>query len=400
VAVNKNPNYFSHIRLATLASASVALLAGAATPANALGLFGEYRTAAPPRVESMPQRAVRPATPAARAKATVVAKATSEPNELAAKAKGPLQILVSLDKQELTLLSGGEVIARSRVSTGQRGRSTPTGVFSIIQKDRWHRSNLYDDAPMWFMQRITWSGVALHQGIVPNYPASHGCIRLPEAFAKQMWTTTQMGARVIITHEQAMPVEIVHPALFVPRKEPAPAMAQAQALEAAKQAWTFAELASTKPIAGMTMTDLMPSLSTPDAAAPALDAVKPVTRQLKPGPLSVFISRKEGKLFVRKGFEPLFDVPVTIARPAEPLGTHVFTATALNADASLRWNVVTAEHSPTGTRPAAALDRITIPQEAIERISELVAPGSSLTISDHGLGGETGKGTDFIVLTK
>src|SRR5262249_13248185 len=369
-----------------------AVLAGAATPARAMNLFGEPRAATPPRFDSMPPHVWRPATPAARAKSPAVAKATTEPNQLAAKAKGPLQILISLDKQELTLLAGGEVIAHSRVSTGQRGRPTPTGVFSIIQKDRWHRSNLYDDAPMYFMQRITWSGVALHQGIVPNHPASHGCIRLPEVFAKQLWTTTQMGSRVIITHEQTLPAAIEHPALFVPRKEPpapetpaAPAISQAQALNAAVQAWTFAELASTKPIAGMTMTDLTPSLATPDTVLPAPEAAKPAPRPLKPGPLAVFISRKEGKLFVRKGVEPLFDVPVTIGRPAEPLGTHVFTATGRKDDASLRWNVVTAEHTG-GMRAAGALDRITIPPEAIERISELVAPGSSLTISDHGLG--------------
>src|SRR5262249_31237790 len=150
------------------------------------------------------------------------AKATEGTRELADKAKGPLQILVSLDKQELTLYAGGEVIAHSRVSSGRQGRATPTGVFSIIQKDRYHHSNLYDDAPMPCMQRITWSGVALHQGIVPNYPASHGCIRLPEAFAKQLWTTTQMGARVIVTHEQAQAVDFRHPALFVPHHEPAP----------------------------------------------------------------------------------------------------------------------------------------------------------------------------------
>jgi hypothetical protein len=147
----------------------------------------------------------------------------------------------------------------------------------------------------------------------------------------------------------------------------------------------------------MAMSDLSSGPATPDAAAPALDAVKPAARPVKAGALSVFISRKEGKLFVRKGFEPLFDTPVTIDRPTEPLGTHVFTAVAPNADGTLRWNVVTAQ---SGARPAAALDRVTIPQEAIERISELVAPGSSLTVSDYGLGSETGKGTDFIVLTK
>ena len=105
-------------------------------------------------------------------------------------------------------------VAHSRVSTGTPGHPTPTGVFSIIQKDRWHRSNLYGNAPMSFMQRITWSGVAMHQGIVPNYPASHGCIRLPEAFARQLWATTKMGARVIVARGDVTPVAIAHAKLF------------------------------------------------------------------------------------------------------------------------------------------------------------------------------------------
>ena len=102
-------------------------------------------------------------------------------------------VIISLDKQQLTLYSGDQPIAHSRVSTGMAGHSTPKGVFSVIQKDRWHHSNIYSNAPMYFMQRITWSGVAMHQGYVPNYAASHGCIRLPEAFAKQMWGLTKLG---------------------------------------------------------------------------------------------------------------------------------------------------------------------------------------------------------------
>jgi hypothetical protein len=143
-------------------------------------------------------------------------------------------------------------------------------------------------------------------------------------------------------------------------------------------------------------------------------------RPLKPGPVSVFISRKEGKLFVRKGFEPVFDVPVTFEQPDQPLGTHVFTALALNDDnTTLRWNVMSmpggasapAKKAEKGkkvevavTTPASnatdALNRVNIPQDAIERISRLMSPGASLIISDKGISGETGKGTDFIVLTR
>ena len=138
---------------------------------------------------------------------------------------------------------------------------------------------------------------------------------------------------------------------------------------------------------------------------------------LKPGPVSVFISRKEGKLFVRKGFEPMFSVPVTFEQPERPLGTHVFTALALKDDnTTLRWHVVSlasggyARRSGSGKRvmepmlpasnPNHALERVTIPPEALDRISELMSPGASLIISDQGLGPETGLGTDFIVLTR
>ena len=139
-------------------------------------------------------------------------------------------------------------------------------------------------------------------------------------------------------------------------------------------------------------------------------------RPLRPGPISVFISRKDGMLFVRKGFEPVFTVPVTFQQPERPLGTHVFTALSSNDDDTLRWNVVTVptdwsrssgkgrtdEPVSIGKPSAAAdvLDRVTIPQEAINRISELVSEGASLIVSDQGLGPETGRGTDFVVLTQ
>jgi len=125
------------------------------------------------------------------------AKAKANTDDVAAKAKGLLSVIISIDKQRLTLYSDGQPIAYSRVSTGVPGHPTPTGVFSVIQKDRWHHSNIYSNAPMYFMQRITWSGVAMHEGVVPNHPASHGCIRLPGAFARQMWGITKLGVRVI-----------------------------------------------------------------------------------------------------------------------------------------------------------------------------------------------------------
>jgi hypothetical protein len=321
--------------------------------------------------------------------------ATPADSTLAEKAaQGPLQIIISLDKQQLTLYAGGEAIAQSRISSGASGHTTPTGVFSVIEKDRWHRSNIYDNAPMYFMQRITWSGLALHQGVVPNYPASHGCIRLPEAFAKQLWTVTRLGARVIIARGESTPVAISHPRLFAKKPASAPMVSQLDSLAAAQQAWTFAQLASKAPLLGATLTD------TSAFGVPASDpnTAQPSPKPLKAGPVSVFISRKEGKLFVRKGFEPVLDIPVTIANPEMPLGTHVFTAIGQNGDHAMRWNVVSMTRGAGSA--AEALDRVTIPQTARDQISEMMSTGASLIISDEGLGRETGKGTDFIVLTR
>ena len=435
----------------------VALLAGLSSSADAF-LFNNWQPAAAPQPQfSRPAEVRRTFKPPRRGQAApkpAAADAKEGNVEIAAKAKGVLTVVISLDKQRLTLYSDGQPVTQSRVSTGTASHPTPTGVFSVIQKDRWHRSNIYDNAPMFYMQRITWSGVAMHQGIVPNQPASHGCIRLPEAFARQMWGTTKLGARVIIARGDVAPVAIANPRLFTLKREPLEAKGEPGAsdvVKAAHGALEVARLGAAKPAA--TATDAKPADAALDAMAYAVrkprdtdvtssEVVKsaydifeaPKVRRartsastanngvadvpaLKPGPVTVFISRKEGKLFVRKGFEPMFSVPVTFEQPERPLGTHVFTALALKDDnTTLRWHVVSlasggyARRSGSGKRvmepmlpasnPNQALERVTIPPAALDRISELMSPGASLIISDQGLGPETGLGTDFIVLTR
>ena len=133
--------------------------------------------------------------------------------EPAKQPSGPILLAISIGSQRVTVYDDGTPVAVSPVSTGMAGHLTPTGVFSVIQKQRWHRSNLYSNAPMPYMQRITWSGVALHAGVVPGHPASHGCIRLPERFAVRLWGMTKVGARVVITRGEAAPYEITHPRL-------------------------------------------------------------------------------------------------------------------------------------------------------------------------------------------
>jgi lipoprotein-anchoring transpeptidase ErfK/SrfK len=123
----------------------------------------------------------------------------------------PLIITVSIQKQQVKVYDANGFFAEAPVSTGMPGHPTPMGVFSVIEKDRYHHSNIYSGAPMPFMQRITWSGVAMHAGVLPGYPASHGCIRMPESFAIKMWGWTKMGARVIVTPgELSTPVSFAH----------------------------------------------------------------------------------------------------------------------------------------------------------------------------------------------
>ena len=116
-------------------------------------------------------------------------------------AQGPVSVLISIPDQRAYVFRGETLVAASTVSTGKAGNDTPTGSFTILQKNEKHFSNLYDNAPMPFMQRLTWDGVALHAGRNPGFPASHGCIRLPTAFAKKLFEITSLGATVEVTDE-------------------------------------------------------------------------------------------------------------------------------------------------------------------------------------------------------
>ena len=139
--------------------------------------------------------------------------------------------IVSLRNQRITVYDANGRILRAPVSSGQKGRETPAGIFSVIQKNAEHYSNLYDDAYMPHMQRITWSGIALHGGHLPGYPASHGCVRMPFDFAARLFDATRLGMRVIVAPSDVAPIEIAHPALFQ-SKPGAGALAAARAAEA------------------------------------------------------------------------------------------------------------------------------------------------------------------------
>jgi lipoprotein-anchoring transpeptidase ErfK/SrfK len=149
------------------------------------------------------------------------AKQARQPVEAVAprEAGEPIMAIVSIKGQQVTFYDSEGWILRAPVSTGTTGRETPAGVFAIVEKDKDHRSTMYDDAWMPNMQRITWNGIALHGGPLPGYAASHGCVRMPFNFAEGLFDKTNIGMRVIISPNDAAPIDFSHPALFMPKRE-------------------------------------------------------------------------------------------------------------------------------------------------------------------------------------
>src|SRR5471032_2627050 len=391
----------------------------------------------------------------------------------------PIMAIVSIKPQQVTFYDAEGWILRAPVSTGVKERETPAGVFAVIEKDRDHHSSMYDDAWMPNMQRITWNGVALHGGPLPGYAASHGCVRMPYGFAEKLFDKTWIGMRVIISPNDAEPVEFSHPALFTPNRETiaaAPAKAEALAREAADAAKLAdeakkaaasatretssltsslrkleglktradAELAHADKVLAAAKTDeakaraedlkqkayaraadLGTQLDTAkadtkpklDAAAAVKDAAKAAERRkadtakaaneakLALEPVSIFISRATQKLYVRRNthkpwpdggevFDATIEAAITIRNPDKPIGTHVFTAMARN-EAGLSWTAVTIDE---GDDDKDALDRITIPQDLLDRIAPTALPRSSIIVSDEPLSRETNYRTEFVAV--
>ena len=387
--------------------------------------------------------------------------------------------IVSIKTQRVTLYDADGWILRAPVSTGVAGRETPAGVFAVIEKDKDHHSTLYDDASMPNMQRLTWNGVALHGGPLPGYAASHGCIRMPYGFAETLFNQTRIGMRVIISPNDAEPVEFSHPALFVPNAEAiaaAPARAEtldreadqaALAADASKKAASAAareatsanallrKLEGLKPAADAGMASAQKALAnakTEEAkaraeeaklktAAKAIEAVMKLDAaradatskadaaaiakgalmlaatkkadalraandaKLALEPVSIYISRATQKLYVRRNthkswpdggevFDSSIEVPIAIRDPGKPVGTHVFTAMSQNGT-GLRWTAVTID---SGDNAQDALDRVTIPQDVLDRIVPTVLPRSSIVVSDEPLSRETNYRTEFVAV--
>ena len=332
--------------------------------------------------------------------------ASIQPTRLA---EGPLQIVISIGSQRLWVYDSKGLLDTSTISTGVGGYPTPTGVFAVIDKEVTHYSNIYGGASMPFMQRLTMSGVAMHSGMVTGRPASHGCVRLPHPFAIRLYRLTRLGARVVIAPNEPAPVDIVHPRLFVRKPAPTPESVDPR---------------SVKAVAIAAATEMTAAIG--NARVGKITAER--AQELAKLPISVLVSKADGKIAVRHGFRQIFEAPATVRDPDRPLGTHVYTAVALQEDGStMRWQAISVPASgqsvanarkvsrasrseaeppfqvasgPTSSA-TEALDRIELPQETVDRISQIVSPGTSLIVTDHGTNREMrGVGTDFIVLTR
>jgi hypothetical protein len=438
--------------------------------------FSMWRRGRPVVVTLAAMAALGALTTAAVAKPARMAVEAVAPRE----AGDPIMAVVSIKSQKVTFYDADGWILRAPVSTGTTGRETPAGVFALIEKDKDHHSTMYDDAWMPNMQRITWNGIALHGGPLPGYAASHGCVRMPYDFAEKLFDKTEIGMRVIISPDDAAPVDFSHPSLFQPNPqalaaapghadaltqdaeaaataadeakkaaasaahEAAPVAAALRKLETAKTR-ADAELAYADKLLAAAKTDQAKARATDlqqkattkatdaatqldtaradakakiEAAAAAKDAAKAAaTRKadtakaateakLALEPVSVYISRATSKLYVRRNthkpapdgggevFDSSIEVPVTIRDPDKPIGTHIFTAMA-RSDKGLRWSVVTIDN---GDDAKDALDRITIPQDVLDRIAPTALPRSSIIISDEPLSSETNYRTEFVAV--
>ena len=282
---------------------------------------------------------------------------------------GPVAIVVSLPDQLVYVYRNGIRIGVSTCATGRPGHATPTGVFTILQKDKTHHSSLYNDASMPFTERLTWSGVALHAGNLPGYPDSHGCVHLPLEFSELLFQVTQLGTPVIIADDATAPAEVLHPGLLWN----AAIETDIQSVEAGA-----ASGAPTTPAAG--------SQPTPPT-----------------GPLSILISGASRELFALEDGVEVITSPVTIDDPDQPLYTHVLVF-ADQPGGQERWHAVSVGKPPPGggdgDAASAALERVQIPGKASSALQPLLHPGATLMITDLPATADTRSGKDFVILAQ
>ena len=279
--------------------------------------------------------------------------------------EGPVAIIVSIPEQRVFVYRNGIRIGVSTCSTGKPGHETPTGVFTILEKDKNHHSSTYNEAPMPNMNRLTWNGVALHAGNLPGYPASHGCVRLPVKFSEVLFGVTHVGTPVILAGSHTDPKEVTHPGLVL---------------------GDYAETEFTS-VEAKLKTEKLPWQS--DGA----------TRQ---STTSVIVSHGDMTIEVLENGKVVASGPATITDPSTPLGRHVFMLIGANAvRQGMTWHAMTHHDQtgiPVGQPDEAVLTRIKADAAVRQAIAERMHPGMVLVTTELPSRPDNRTGEDFVLM--
>ena len=270
---------------------------------------------------------------------------------------GPIVVVVSLTEQRSYVYRNGVEIGYTTVSTGKPGHETPTGIFTILQKDKNHHSSKYNNAPMPYQQRLTWDGVALHAGGLPGYPESHGCVHLPSKFAEELFGASHMGMTVVVVDNRTAPADVVHPAALAP-VDASTGAAEIQARLQAGEKWRWQ----------------------PERAPE--------------GPVSIMISAADQRAIVLRNGVEIGRSRVALRDPGKPLGTHAFIVKAgegtgesvvLRGAAARNWLAVSMpgyDATTDNSLPSVVGGRIHLPQDFAAQVYPLLTPGTTLLLTD------------------
>ena len=266
--------------------------------------------------------------------------------------RGPMTVIVSLDEQRAYVYRNGVRIGVSSASTGKPGHQTPTGVFTVLQKDATHHSKTYNNAPMPDAERLTWGGVALHAGELPGYPSSHGCVHLPSAFAKKLFDISPMGMTVVIADSQSAPQAVDHPAML-------------------------------QPIDSTTGAD---DLAAPLAAG-QVERWEP--EKSKEGPVSVIVSGRDQRVVVLRNGVEIGRARIDVKDPGTPFGTHVFKVVEGGTADKPSWVAIGVQKAQAKPFDPTATARVTVPPAFLAQVRPLLTVGTTMVVTDEPIKPET-----------
>jgi hypothetical protein len=272
---------------------------------------------------------------------------------------GPVVVIVSLPEQKMYVYRNGVRIAQSTVSTGTKGHPTPTGMFTILQKKVRHESNIYKGAKMPHMQRLTWTGIAMHAGRLPGYPASHGCVRLPVDFAEKLYSVTQNGTSVIITDDKFAPGETAEPGRL---------------------------------LSGQTGVSSMP----PQASG----KFEWHPEKAPTGPVSIILSTADRQVYVYRNGIEIGRAALSMTGVDQSLGSHVYSALdKSDSDGRREWLSTSSFGNAAAPDIKLLAKRVTFPPGFLEQARAAVSPGATLIITDVHVSDQTQSGPGFYILT-